>query len=82
MDKHERDERIVMEQVKAYFKEEIDEECYFISKKDLVELWTVGSEITRGVEDFRKIAAWIQEKPVVSRNTKVTNHSSKGSFFS
>jgi hypothetical protein len=78
INKQQQNERLILEQVKAHFKEEIEESGYCISKKDLIELWTVGPEITRAIEDFRKMGTWVKEKPKDDFKKDIKNSESKG----
>jgi hypothetical protein len=59
--KIENEEKILLKEIRNYFGFDNEIEKFYIFNKDLVELWTIGSQVTRGIEDFRKIKLWYQE---------------------
>ena len=59
--KKENDEKVLLKEIREFFGNDQEFEKFHILNKDLVELWTIGPDVTRGIEDFRKIKLWCQE---------------------
>jgi hypothetical protein len=79
--KRESEEKNLLREIRGFFGIDSEVEKFCILNKDLVELWTIGADVTRGIEDFRKIKLWYQEM-FESQTLSTAKNTMHGKLFS